>query len=164
MGDEGHGGEPMVEAVPGADGLKSELAGIALDPEPGSFTAGRTATWRFKVTDCDGKALRDFEPENGKLLHLIVVRSDLTAYQHLHPQLGTDGVWSVDIETPRAGDYRAIADFVIDGRKYVVGTTLKAPGQLLTDRCPQRRCTRAPMATTSSFSRPPRLMPAKRRS
>jgi hypothetical protein len=129
MGNEGHGGEPMVEAVPGADGLKSELAGIALNPEPSSFTAGRSTTWRFKVTDCDGKALRDFEPENGKLLHLIVVRSDLTAYQHLHPQLGADGVWSVEIETPRAGDYRAIADFVIDGRKYVLGTTLTAPGR-----------------------------------
>jgi hypothetical protein len=130
MGDGGHGGgEPMVEAVPGADGLKSELAGVALNPEPSSFAAGRTTTWRFRVTDCDGKALTDFEPENDKLLHLIVARSDLTAYQHLHPKLGADGVWSVEIETPRAGSYRAIADFVIDGRKYVVGTTLKAPGR-----------------------------------
>lgn len=128
MKDEGHSGEPMVEAVPGADGLKSELAGVALRPAPRTFTAGATQTWRFRITDCDGKALTGFEPENGKRLHLIVVRSDLTAYQHLHPRLHRDGSWSVSVATPRSGRYRAIADFVIDGRKYVVGTTLAVPG------------------------------------
>jgi hypothetical protein len=119
---------PMVEAVPGADGLRSELAGATLRPAPRRFTAGATQTWRFRLTDCDGNALRKFEPENGKRLHLIVVRSDLTAYQHLHPQLHRDGTWSVALATPRAGRYRAIADFVVDGRKYVVGTTLTVPG------------------------------------
>jgi hypothetical protein len=118
----------MVEPVPGADGLRSELAGVTLRAVPRRFTAGATQTWRFSLTDCDGNALRSFEPENGKLLHLIVVRSDLTAYQHLHPQLHGDGTWSVALATPRAGRYRAIADFVVDGRKYVVGTTLTVPG------------------------------------
>jgi hypothetical protein len=128
MNDAGHGGEPMVEAIPGADGLRSELAGVTLLPIPRPFTAGGTATWRFMLTDCKGNALHDFEAENGKRLHLIVVRSDLTGYQHLHPTLGRDGTWSVKVATPRAGRYRAIADFVIDGRKYVVGTTLMVPG------------------------------------
>jgi hypothetical protein len=128
MAGAGHGGEPMVEAIPGADGLRSTLAGVTLLPIPRPFTAGRTATWRFMLTDCKGNALQDFEPENGKLLHLIVVRSDLTAYQHLHPALARDGMWSVKLATPRAGLYRAIADFVIDGRKYVVGATLAVPG------------------------------------
>jgi hypothetical protein len=129
MADAGHGGEPMVEAVPGADGLRSQLAGVTLRPAPRSFTAGTSATWRFRITDCNGDAVRKLDPENGKLLHLIVVRSDLTGYQHLHPSLGADGTWSVKLATPRAGRYRAIADFVIDGRKYVVGTTLTVPGR-----------------------------------
>ena len=126
--EEGHGGEAMVEAVPGADGLRSELAGVTLLPTSRRFTAGGTAKWRFTVKDCKGNALRNFEPENTKLLHLIVVRSDFTGYQHLHPQMNAAGVWSIDLETPRAGRYRAIVDFVIDGRKYVVGTTLVVPG------------------------------------
>jgi len=130
MADEGMGGEePMVEAVPGADGLRSELAGLRLAPRPAAFATGRSTTWRFQVLDCDGEPIRDFEPEQGKLLHLIVVRSDFTGYQHLHPTLGADGTFSVDVATPRAGHYRAIADFVVDGRKYVVGTTLTAPGR-----------------------------------
>jgi hypothetical protein len=128
MAGETHGGEPMIEAVPGADGLRSRLAGVALRPLVQTFAPGSAATWRFHITDCDGRAVTDLEPENGKLLHLIVVRSDFTGYQHLHPTLGADGVWSVQVATPRAGRYRAIADFVVDGRKYVVGTTLVAPG------------------------------------
>jgi hypothetical protein len=129
MQEPGHDGEPMIEAVPGADGLRSELAGVELAPEPAEFEAGGSATWRFRVVDCDGNAVRDFEPEQDKLLHLIVVRTDFTGYQHLHPVLGEDGTFSVEVATPRAGDYRAIADFVIDGRKYVVGTTLTAAGR-----------------------------------
>ncbi len=123
------GGEEMVEAVPGADGLRSELAGVLLAPLPATFSVGATTTWRFRILDCDGKPIRDFEPEQGKLLHLIVVRTDFTGYQHLHPVLGPDGTFSVDIAAPTAGRYRAIADFVIDGRKYVVATTLTAPGR-----------------------------------
>jgi hypothetical protein len=123
-------GEPgMAEAVPGADGLRSQLAGVTMRPVARTFAAGSEATWRFRLTDCNGHAVRDFEPENGKLLHLIVARADLTAYQHLHPRLHPDGTWSVELATPRAGAYRAIADFVVDGRKYVVGTTLHVPGE-----------------------------------
>lgn len=125
----GHGGEPMIEAVTGADGLRTVLAGLALAPVARSFPAGGAATWRFRIVDCDGNAVREFEPEQDKLLHLIVARTDFTGYQHLHPTLHGDGTWTVQIETPRAGRYRAIADFVIDGRKYVVGTTLVAPGR-----------------------------------
>jgi hypothetical protein len=129
MAGGGHGVEPMVEAVPGADGLRSELAGLKLAPAPRSFPAGGTAVWRFRILDCDGEAVREFDPEQDKLLHLIVARTDLTGYQHLHPVLGRDGMWTVTVATPRAGRYRAIADFVVDGRKYVLGTTLTAPGR-----------------------------------
>jgi hypothetical protein len=121
-------GEPMIEAVPGADGLQADLAGVSLAPIARSSSPGATVPWRFRVTGCDGRALRDFEPENGKLLHLIVVRDDFTGYQHLHPELHADGTWSVQVELPRPGRYRAIADFVIDGRKYVLGTTVEVPG------------------------------------
>jgi hypothetical protein len=131
-GDEmmsGEGGEPMIEPVPGSDGLRTELAGLKLEPAAQKFVAGGSTTWRFRIVDCDGNPVRAFEPENGKLLHLIVVRTDFTGYQHLHPRLGTDGTFSVELATPRAGRYRAIADFVIDDRKYVLGTTLTAPGR-----------------------------------
>jgi hypothetical protein len=125
----GMDGEDMVPAVPGADGRSSELAGIELAPQATDFVPGTTTTWRFRILDCDGEPVTDMEPEQDKLLHLIVVRSDFTGYQHLHPVLGDDGIWSVDIRTAKAGRYRAIADFVVDGRKYVVGADLDVPGR-----------------------------------
>jgi hypothetical protein len=127
-GDAG-GGEPMIPVVPGSDGRHGALAGLALRPESGRLTAGATTTWRFRITSCDGTAIRDFDPEQGKLLHLIVARSDLTGYQHLHPRLRQDGTFEIDITTSRPGRYRAIADFVVDGRKYVLASTLIAAGR-----------------------------------
>src|SRR3954469_20768878 len=98
-------------------------------PRPRRLATGATTAWRFRIAGCNGKAVRHFDPENGKLLHLIVVRSDLTGYQHLHPRLRPDGTFEIDIATRRPGRYRAIADFVVDGRKYVLGTTLVARGR-----------------------------------
>jgi hypothetical protein len=123
------GGEAMIPVVPGADGRHRRLAGLTLSPDSTRLSAGATTTWRFRVMGCNGKAIRDFDPEAGKLLHLIVTRSDLTGYQHLHPRLRADGTFEIAIATARPGRYRAIADFVVDGRKYVLATTLVAPGR-----------------------------------
>jgi hypothetical protein len=128
MSDAGHGATPMIEAVPGSDGLHTRLAGLRLAPLSRTLTAGATTNWRFQIIGCDGNPVRDFDRDNTKLLHLIVVRTDLTGYQHLHPTLDSDGTFTIDLRTPRPGIYRAIADFVIDGRKYVLGTSLTAPG------------------------------------
>lgn len=127
MADAGHG-EPMVEAVPGSDGLRTQLAGLRLAPRSHELTAGASTTWRFRIIGCDGQPVRHFDRENTKLLHLIVVRTDLSGYQHLHPTLGSDGTFTIALRTARPGTYRAIADFAVDGRKYVLGTDLAAPG------------------------------------
>ena len=95
---------------------------------PGALTAGASTTWRFRIIGCDGNPVRHFDRDNTKLLHLIVVRTDLSGYQHLHPTLSSDGTFTIELRTARPGSYRAITDFVIDGRKYVLGTTLTAPG------------------------------------
>jgi hypothetical protein len=128
MADGGHGSAPMIEAVPGSDGLHAQLAGLRLAPLSRTVTAGASTTWRFRIIGCDGQPVRRFERDNTKLLHLIVVRTDLSGYQHLHPTLEADGTFAIELRTPRPGIYRAIADFVIDGRKYVLGTNLVAPG------------------------------------
>ncbi|MGZ4231833.1 MAG: hypothetical protein ACXVVQ_10445 [Solirubrobacteraceae bacterium] len=130
MADAGHGSQPMIEAVPGSDGLRSQLAGLRLVPESRTLTAQAATTWRFQIIGCDGHPIRHFDRDNTKLLHLIVVRTDLSGYQHRHPTLQSDGTFTIDMRVPRPGTYRAIADFVIDGRKYVLGTNLTAPGQV----------------------------------
>jgi hypothetical protein len=128
MADAGHGAPTMIEAVPGADGLHAQLAGLRLAPLSRTLTTGASTTWRFRIIGCDGEPVRHFDRDNTKLLHLIVVRTDLSGYQHLHPRLARDGTFTIELRTPRPGSYRAITDFVITGRKYVLGTTLTAPG------------------------------------
>ena len=44
-------------------------------------------------------------------MHLIVVRRDLTGFQHLHPRQAADGAWSADSRSREAGAYRVFADF-----------------------------------------------------
>jgi hypothetical protein len=128
MADASHGAPAMIEAVPGSNGLHTRLAGLRLTPLSRTLTAGASTTWRFRIVGCDGNPVRHFDRENTKLLHLILVRTDLSGYQHLHPTLGADGTFTIDLRTARPGSYRAITDFVIDGRKYVLGTSLTAPG------------------------------------
>jgi hypothetical protein len=129
MADAPHGAQPMIEAVPGSDGLHAQLAGLRLAPLSRTLAAGASTTWRFRIIGCDGNPIRHFDRDNTKLLHLIVVRTDLSGYQHVHPVLGGDGTFTIALSTPRPGTYRAITDFVVDGRKYVLGTNLTAPGR-----------------------------------
>lgn len=123
------GGAPSMAAmVAGADGSRTKLRGLTLDPDQQTLDARAATTWRFRIADCEGNAVRRFERDQTKLLHLIVVRSDLTGYQHLHPTLAADGTFAVDMRPRRPGRYRAIADFTTGGRRYVLGTTLTVPG------------------------------------
>ncbi|GAA0825051.1 hypothetical protein ACFQVD_09355 [Streptosporangium amethystogenes subsp. fukuiense] len=54
---------------------------------------------------------------------------DLGSFQHLHPELTGDSVWSVKLTLPQAGAYRAFADFAPEGGSgLTLGADLQAPG------------------------------------
>ena len=59
--------------------------------------------------------ITDYDVEHTKRMHLIVVRHDLTGFQHLHPTMSDDGTWSTPVTLPDAGSYRVFADFNHDG-------------------------------------------------
>lgn len=111
---------------PGGD--RASDAPLRLVAETTTLGAGVPTTWRFRVVDGDGETVRDFQREQTKLVHLIVVGHDLDAFQHLHPAVAQDGRQSVAITLDRPGPYRAIADFVTDGERHVVTTDLRVPG------------------------------------
>ncbi len=68
----------------------------------------------FTITGPDGRPVTAYEREHEKRLHLIAVRRDFTGFQHVHPELGTDGTWLARIDlTP--GDWRLFADFTPGG-------------------------------------------------
>ena len=110
-------------------GLAIADQGLRLELADNSFNARRREALRFRVTAADGKAVQHFETEHGAKLHLIVVRRDLTGYQHLHPRLGADGTWSVPLTLRQAGAYRIYADFHARGKDVTLGADVFAPGK-----------------------------------
>ena len=71
----------------------------------------------------------DFDEAHGQRSHLIVVRRDLTRFQHLHPDLASDGTWRVeDFRLPAPGVYRAFVDIVVGGQPTTLGFDLFSRG------------------------------------
>ncbi|MGI8659975.1 MAG: hypothetical protein ACR2LH_02910 [Thermoleophilaceae bacterium] len=133
-GEGAHSGDASAAA---ASGLAVSEGGFALEIDRGFFTAGETAPLDFRITDERGRVVRDeYEPVHEKQLHLIVVRRDTAVFQHLHPRMGEDGTWSVDLNLPEPGVYRAYADFKIDGEQRTLATDLFVPGDFQPRRLP----------------------------
>ncbi|MCX4389342.1 hypothetical protein OG777_20750 [Micromonospora peucetia] len=126
-----HGADQAAAAQAG--GLSVSSAGYTLTPVAAAFTAGRPGELRFQVRDAQRRPVTRFAVVHDKPMHLIVVRRDLTGYQHLHPTMAADGTWSVPLTLSQPGVWRAYADFTAlgdDGRQTPVtlGVDLTAPG------------------------------------
>jgi hypothetical protein len=110
-------------------GLASSRGGYTLTPTDPTLTPGTTEDFTFQIIGPDGAPVTAFDVEHDKRMHLIVVRRDTTGFQHIHPELGADGTWSVPLTVPAGGSYRAFADFVPTGGAGVtLGVDLAAPG------------------------------------
>ncbi|MEV7330980.1 hypothetical protein [Micromonospora sp. NPDC093244] len=124
-GDQGAGVEP--------GGLSVSAAGYTLAPVATEFPSGRAGQFRFQVRDAQRQPVTRFAVVHDKPMHLIVVRRDLTGYQHLHPSMASDGTWSMPLTLDGAGVWRAYADFTVvadngDQTAVTLGVDLAAPG------------------------------------
>jgi len=124
-GSMGHGDVEMAMPVRGlavaADGARLVLATPQL-------RRGHTQQLRFSIVDDNGRAVRSFDIEHTKRMHVIVVRRDLTGFQHLHPTMAADGTWSVPVRIADAGSYRVFADFSRDDKPQTLATDLRVDG------------------------------------
>lgn len=109
-------------------GLAVSQGGVTLVPERRTLAPGRLAPFAFRLEDAAGDPLVDLDVVHGRPLHLIVVRRDLTGFQHLHPERGADGAWTTPLRLDAPGSYRAFADFEVDGVRRTLGVDLEAPG------------------------------------
>jgi hypothetical protein len=84
---------------------------------PLAIPAGKPATWTLKIVDSEsGDPVQEFENVHEKLLHLIVVSTDLTWFNHLHPEYQGNGVFTIEATLPRAGSYKLYADYTPKGK------------------------------------------------
>ena len=121
--------DPAAGGDEGAAGVASAHGGLRLVAERKRFAAGRPASLRFRILDAAGDTVREFDVEQARRMHVIVVRRDLRRYQHLHPVQGRDGAWTTPLTLPDAGVYRAFADFRRDGEQHTLGVDLFVPGR-----------------------------------
>jgi hypothetical protein len=132
----GHGSATASARVAGGVAISQD--GFTLEPDRTFFDAGEPANFTFRIRDERGRVLRDeYELESEREMHLIVARDDAATYAHLHPRKGDDGTWSVQLELPEPGTYRAYADFMIDGKQRTLTTSLFAPGEFRPARLPK---------------------------
>ena len=111
-----------------AEGLSSAKNGVRLDVTKTSLGMG-PQPFSFRIVEDGGKPVTDFEVEQERELHLIVVRRDLTGFQHLHPKRAPDGTWTVPIGFEERGAYRVFADFVpAGGEQTVLGVDVEVAG------------------------------------
>lgn len=154
--DEGGHGEPMEEAPTdqrsvghadarqaageehGAAGLAVSEGGYRLVARDVNVEPGRPERFEFSILDDEGRPVRSFEDEHEREMHLIVVRRDTAHYLHLHPTRDAQGTWSVELDLPAAGVYRAYADFRLEGESHTLATDLFARGDFRPEPLPQQ--------------------------
>ncbi|WP_206054006.1 hypothetical protein [Nocardioides iriomotensis] len=117
--------------VPG--GLMRSQDGYSLDLASATADRGRDVPLALTISGPDGHVLdteAGYAVEHDKRLHLIVVRRDLTGFQHVHPELGDDGRWTTAVDLA-PGTWRVFADFTAaDGPALTLGTDLTVPGRV----------------------------------
>ncbi|NOT27757.1 MAG: hypothetical protein HOP16_16845 [Acidobacteria bacterium] len=83
---------------------------------PVAVPSGMPFTMIFSVRHPrTGDVVKNYEVVHDKRYHLFVVSQDLTDFQHLHPELQTDGSWELRLTLPKPGYYRVLSDFVPSG-------------------------------------------------
>jgi hypothetical protein len=132
--DGGHGAGHEETAANGgaaADpvrGLAVSADGMTLAPGATEFPRDRIGQFEFRILGPDGEPVREFEIEQERRLHLIVVRRDLTGFQHLHPELAADGTWHTPLRLRDAGSFRVFADFKHEGKAETLAADLAVDG------------------------------------
>jgi hypothetical protein len=123
----GMGGEMAMAAQP-VRGLAVSDHGLTLALERRTARPREPFQLAFRIADRRGATVRHFDVEHTKRMHFIVVRRDMTGFQHLHPTENADGTWSVPVSLAEAGSYRVFADFSVGGTPYTLADDLTADG------------------------------------
>lgn len=101
-------------------GLAVAQDGYRFVSESTTMASGPAQPFRFQVIGPDGRPVTRFDQLHERELHLIVVRRDLTGFQHPHPTRDPSGTWTIPLDLQKGGTWRAFADFKPTG----------GPGQL----------------------------------
>lgn len=121
------GGENSAPSLP--KGLMVSQDGYTFRLARDTARAGATRSVSFAIERPDGEVVTDYDLEHEKRLHLIAVRRDFAGFQHVHPEMSTDGTWTATLDLA-AGHWRLFADFKATGAEaLVLGNDLAVRGE-----------------------------------
>jgi hypothetical protein len=130
-GADTHGGEHGAETTETSDipgGLMVSQSGYTFRLADETARPGRGVPVTFTIEGPDGQPVTEYDVEHEKRLHLIAVRRDFQGFQHVHPELDADGVWSTELDLT-SGEWRLFADFKATGAEALtLGTDLAVSG------------------------------------
>ncbi|MFN0242285.1 MAG: hypothetical protein ACKVWV_05275 [Planctomycetota bacterium] len=84
--------------------------GVRIEPQT-ELRAGTESKLVFHVETPDGKTVPDLEVVHEKLVHLLMVSSDLSWFAHEHPELQPDGRFTLPFAFPYGGHFTLFNDF-----------------------------------------------------
>jgi hypothetical protein len=110
-------------------GLQVAQDGYRLVLDRTRLAPGDDTTVSFRVLGPDGAPLTRYATLHDKRLHLIVVKRDLSGFQHVHPTLDEQGTWTARVALD-PGQWRVLADFDPAGKpeQLTLGADLTVPG------------------------------------
>ena len=119
--------EEKIKPIPESPLMQSETSQslayrLRSDSQGKAYAANTPLPYSFFITHAQGEAVKDFALTHTKPMHVIVVRRDLSSFQHLHPNFDeATGQFSLsELRFPEEGEYRLFADFsVLDAGKTV---------------------------------------------
>ena len=130
-GGHGSGGSTHPdERVDPVRGLAASEDGLTLELSRTRAPADKRFELGVRVVDASGATVRGFDVEHTKRMHLIVVRRDLTGFQHLHPVQAADGSWSVPLTLDDPGSHRVFADFSTGGEPRTLAGEVSVDGDV----------------------------------
>jgi hypothetical protein len=94
-----------------------------------NLVAGKPQNLTIQVRSAEGKAIEQFDTAHEKLMHLILVRNDLSYFTHLHSESVNKGKLQFIANLPADGQYTAFADYVPKGATQQVSTQTLSVGK-----------------------------------
>ena len=88
---------------------------IDLAADSATIRAGRPVRFRLQAHNVAGDLIRFFEYIHERPIHLLVASSDLSEFEHIHPELSPGDTYQVEQTFPHGGKYRFWADYSLPG-------------------------------------------------
>jgi hypothetical protein len=110
---------PKVETV--KTDIKS-AAKVNFSTFPNQVTKDEQIDLLFAVKNQNGDLIKDLRIAHEKLMHVMIVSTDLSEFFHVHPEIQNDGTFKIPYAFPNGGTYKIFIDITLADKTQVIDT------------------------------------------